>query len=233
MFKRGNDIGFDLLMANLRNVEFNNEDLCDRDFTGEDLNGALFDTCSLIRSCFKQCDLRNARFIDCKFYAAQEPGVEFSYSNLREARFVHCDLTTAQFGNIKGYDLTLKDCQLTGADFAKADFRLPVGQIDLASLTMTGCNFSYGNLSHCFLKGAVLTENRMIEVLAHNTVLDEACFDGSDLSNLSGRGMSIRGADLRGARFNNLNPREIDLSGVRITVEQAPWLLDALGIVLE
>ncbi|MCZ6658828.1 MAG: pentapeptide repeat-containing protein, partial [Gammaproteobacteria bacterium] len=58
-------------------------------------------------------------------------------------------------------------------------------------------------------------------------------FTGTDLSNIHGKGMSLVGADLRGAIFNNLNPREIDLTGVRITLDQALWLLDPMGVVIE
>jgi uncharacterized protein YjbI with pentapeptide repeats len=73
----------------------------------------------------------------------------------------------------------------------------------------------------------------MVEALLHNTVLDQARFTGSDLSNMSGKGMSLIGADLRGAIFNNLDPRELDLSEVRITIDQALLLLAPLGVVID
>ena len=98
---------------------------------------------------------------------------------------------------------------------------------------MSNCNFAYGDLSNTFLKGCKLTDNRMVEALLHNCVLDDAVFTGSDLSNISGRGMSLKGADLRGATFNNLNPREIDLYGVQITLEQTLWLLLTLGVEVD
>ena len=98
---------------------------------------------------------------------------------------------------------------------------------------MDHCNFAYGDLSNTFLKACTLTNNRMVEALLHNTVLDQVCFSGTDLSNVSGRGMSLAGADLRGASFNNLDPRELDLSGVQITPDQGLTLLAVLGLAVE
>jgi uncharacterized protein YjbI with pentapeptide repeats len=73
----------------------------------------------------------------------------------------------------------------------------------------------------------------MVEALLHNTVLDQVRFNGSDLSNMSGKGMSLVGADLRGAIFNNLDPRELDLSEVNITIDQALLLLAPLGVIID
>ena len=52
----------------------------------------------------------------------------------------------------------------------------------------------------------------------------------SALENIEGRGLVLIGADLRGATFNNLNPREMDLTGVRVDAEQGMLLLQAMGI---
>jgi uncharacterized protein YjbI with pentapeptide repeats len=73
----------------------------------------------------------------------------------------------------------------------------------------------------------------MVEALLHNAMLDGVCFHGSDLSNVSGKGMSLLGADLRGASFNNLDPRELDLSGVKITPDQTLLLLRPLGVEVD
>jgi fluoroquinolone resistance protein len=156
--------------------QFINETLTDADFNGAELAGATFETCSLPRACFRGADLRGAHFDGCTFYTPDEPGAQFTFANLREAHFQRCDLTTAEFNGIKGYGLVIEDCQMQGADFSSADFRLPVGNTDLAACTIRGCNFSYGDLSNCFLKGATIVDTRMIELMAQNAILDEACF---------------------------------------------------------
>jgi hypothetical protein len=43
----------------------------------------------------------------------------------------------------------------------------------------------------------------------------------------------LAGADLRGAVFNNLDPRVIDLRGVRITPAQVAMLVEPLGVVID
>ena len=53
-------------------------------------------------------------------------------------------------------------------------------------------------------------------------------------STTSRRGVSTCvGADLRDARFNRLDPREIDLTGVRMDAEQGLEVLRTLGIQID
>jgi len=210
-------------------------DLSGKSFAGEDLSGVRFVNCDLRGTSFRGADLTEASFDGCvAFDPDGDQCADFSYANLREASFRNCDLTAGEFANIRGYDLRLENCQLGGVSFAGADFRLPIGNhSELTAFTMTGCNFAYGDLSSTFLKGCVLTDNRMIEAVLHETTLDEAVLSGSDLSNVSGRGLSLRGADLRGAVFNSLDPRRVDLDGVRISLEQTLCLLEPLGVIVE
>jgi uncharacterized protein YjbI with pentapeptide repeats len=210
------------------------EDLSGRTFAGEDLSGVTLIRCRLIGTSFRGAELRDARFAHCiGFDADSQDCVDFSYANLREAHFEHCDFTAAEFANISAYGLVLEHCQLGGASFAGADFRLPIGEVsDLTEFAMRHCNFAYGDFSNTYLKGSELTDNRMIEVVLNNTVLEDAVFTGSDLSNAQGKGISLKGADLRGAIFNRLDPGNIDLTGVRITLEQTQYLLEPLGLII-
>lgn len=209
-------------------------DLSDASFAGEDLSGLTLIRCRMIGTSFRGADLRDARFEHCiGFDADQERCIDFSFANLREAVFVHCDLTAAEFANITGYGLSVEHCQLGGASFAGADFRLPVGEAsELTAFTMRHCNFAYGDFSNTYLNGSELTDNRMIEVTLDNSALEAVTFSGSDLSNAQGRAVSLRGADLRGATFNHLDPNSINLDGVRITLEQSQYLLEPLGVIV-
>ena len=155
---------------------------------------------------------------------------------MREARFAYCDLTTVSFSHCRAYALVIIHCQAQGADLSNADFALPIGRgttSGLAAFTMDHCNFAYGDLSNTFLKACTLTNNRMVEALFHNAMLEEVSFAGSDLSNISGKGMSLAGADLRAASFNNLDPRELNLTGVRMTPDQGLLLLATLGLDID
>jgi fluoroquinolone resistance protein len=122
---------------------------------------------------------------------------------------------------------------MQGADLSLGDFKMPIGNLDLAALTMTDCNFSYGNLSNTFLVGCKLTSNRLTECLLDFADLSDADLSDSELFNVSAQNCKLRGADLRGASFNNLDLKSLDLEGVRLYYSQLPALVDSLNLNLE
>lgn len=214
---------------------YEHTDLSGQSFDQQELGGAVFNDCTLVGCSFRGADLAAATFSHCNAFSPDtDASVDFAFANLREVRFEHCDLTAANFSNTRSYDLQFHNCQIQGVDLTGSDFRLPVGaRAQLAAFTMKDCNFAYGNLSNTYLKGCSFLQCRMIEAAIHNCVLDEATFTGSDLSNISGTAVSLRGADLRGALFNNLDPRKVDMTGARITPAQTLWLLEPLGVIVE
>lgn len=216
-------------------LEWRDRDLSGESFAGADLAGVQLAGCRIVACSFRGANLRGARFEDCvAFDPDTEDCADFSFANLRDAGFLRCDLTAAEFQNVSGYELCFEHCQLGGVNLSGSDFRLPIGETaDLTAFTMRHCNFAYGDLSNTYLRGCELTDNRMIEMQLHNTVLTEAVFRGSDICNVSGSGISLRGADLREATFNNLDPRTIDLEGVQINLEQALVLLEPLGVIVD
>jgi fluoroquinolone resistance protein len=217
-------------------LRFVDRNLEHHDFHQAALQDAHFEKCRLAGANFRGAELAGASFERCQLFEPDVEGADFAFADLREAQFSHCDLTTASFQHCRAYGLVFSHCQAQGVDLSNADFALPIGgsaTSGLALFTMDQCNFAYGDLSNTFLKACTLTNNRMIEALLHNTILDDACFTGSDLSNVSGKGMSLAGADLRGASFNNLDPRQLDLTGVRITPDQALLLLAPLGVAVD
>ncbi len=215
---------------------FHDQDLSQHDFSGANLAGATFENCTLTGTSFRHADLNQAVFTRCRALPQREDeqGADFSYANLREARFERCDLTTALFCGVTAYDLSFDACQLQGADFTGADFCLPIrGASALAGFRMTGCNFAFGDLSNTQLNDCVLTGNRMIDVIAHNCSLTGADLSGSELSGLTGSGLDLSGADLRGASFNTLDPRQVNLAGVRMGLSQGLAILERLEILID
>ncbi len=75
-----------------------------------------------------------------------------------------------------------------------------------------------------------MPNNRLIHSIWHNAVLERANLTGSTLDNIEGQGLVLRGADLRGCQFNNLDARQIDLADVQVELEQGLTLLQTLGI---
>ncbi len=75
--------------------------------------------------------------------------------------------------------------------------------------------------------------SRLSHSVWHNAALNDADLSGCELDNVEARGLDLRGADLRDARFNRLDPREIDLTGVKMYAEQGLEVLRTLGIEIE
>jgi|TARA_B110000483_G_scaffold98434_1_gene120723 fluoroquinolone resistance protein len=213
---------------------YTNLDLRNKDFSGQDLTDCTFSQCQFAGSVFRGANLTNCQFDRCQFNNSDpdEPA-SFAWANLREAVFSHCDLNMVAFNHCLGYDLSFKECQMQGADLSLGDFKMPVGNLDLAALTITDCNFSYGNLSNTFLVGCKLSNNRLTECLLDFADLSDADLSDSEMFNVSARNCKLKGADLRGASFNNLDLKSLDLEGVRLYYNQLPALVDSLHLSLE
>ena len=204
------------------------------DFSQWVLAGSHFDHVEFEACRFRAAELSDARFEHCTFFTGEAPSnCDFSFADLRETVFDRCDLTTAVFTRTRAHGLELKQCQAQGAEFREADFSLAVPGAQRSGVnhaTFDGCNLSYADFSRTDLTDCQLTDNRLIHSIWHNAVLERANLTGSTLDNIEGKGLVLRGADLRGCRFNNLDARQIDLTDVQVELEQGLTLLQTLGI---
>ncbi len=206
------------------NVEFDGTN-----FRQAQLSGARFVDCTFDACTFRSADLTDCRFDGCRFFdAAREAKCDFSYADLRRSHFERCDLTTATFTHARVFGIEVVRCQASGAAFDSADFGLGTGAF--FSATFDGCNLAYADFSKTTLTECTLVDCRLTHAIFDDAMLERANLSGSALENIEGRGLVLIGADLRGATFNNLNPREMDLTGVRVDVEQGMLLLTAMGI---
>lgn len=122
-------------------------------------------------------------------------------------------------------------CQASGIDFVNADFSLTAG--GHAAATFVECNLAYADFSQTVMTGAAFARSRLSHSVWNNSLLNDANLAGCELDNIEARGLDLRGADLRDARFNRLDPREIDLTGVRMHPEQGLEVLRTLGIEID
>lgn len=225
--------GHDMDAAELQ-VNARNGRCIDMDFSQWVLAGSHFEQVEFEACRFRASDLSDCRFERCTFFTGDaSSNCDFSFADLRETVFDRCDLTTAVFVRTRAYGLELRQCQAQGTEFNETDFSLavPGGQrSEVCRATFDGCNLSYADFSATNLTGCQLTDNRLIHSLWHNAVLERANLAGSTLDNIEGKGLVLRGADLRGCRFNNLDARHIDLTDVQVELEQGLTLLQTLGI---
>ena len=202
------------------------------DLTGAELDAAAFERCDFVDVSFRRADLTQTRFERCSFFRP-EPAAkcDFSYARLRDASFDRCDLTTASLVKVHAYGLRLTGCVAGGIDFSGADFSLGPGRAEaFAHATIQGCNMPWADFTGVTLARCALTDCRLTEAIFNEASLAEAELAGSDLTGIEAHGLALAGADLRGATFNNLALRTVDMTGVRVTAEQALMLLAPLGI---
>ncbi|MDN3616429.1 MAG: Qnr family pentapeptide repeat protein [Vibrio gallaecicus] len=204
------------------------------DFSHQDLSGQIFTQCKFYCCSFKRANLRDTQFIDCVFI---EPGAiegcDFSYSDLRDASFKQCRISMSSFKGANCFGVELRDCDLKGADFAQASFVNHVSnKMYFCSAYITGCNLSYVNFEKQCIEKCDLFENRWI-----GANLRGASFKESDLS----RGVfsedcwelpRIQGCDLTHSELYGLDPRKVDLTGVKICAWQQEQLLEQLGLII-
>ncbi|MEJ6122206.1 Qnr family pentapeptide repeat protein [Vibrio sp. 2-Bac 85] len=211
-----------------------NQTYREHDFSQQNLQDTIFENCHFYQCNFNRTDLRDAKFIDCKFIEAGDRiGCQFNYADLRDASFKQCKLGMANFQGANGFGVEFRECDLQGASFVKTSFVNHISQQSyFCSVYITGCNLSYTNFEGQCIEKCDLFENRWIGANLHR-----AYFKGSDLS----RGefsedcwtqFDIQYCDLTNCELYGLDPRRVNLNGVKICDWQQAQLLERLGLVI-
>jgi fluoroquinolone resistance protein len=142
-------------------------------------------------------------------------------------------MAMSNFEGAECFGAEFRECDLKGANFARARFANQVSHtMYFCSVFITGCNLSYANFERQIIEKCDLFENRWI-----GANLQGASLKGSDLS----RGVfspdcwdqcRLQGADLCHVDLEGLDPRCIDLTGVKICDWQQAQLLEPLGLIV-
>lgn len=203
-------------------------------FTDQDMSNLHFIQCKFYNCIFTHADLSDCHFVDCSFV---EPGavsgVNFEYVNLQDASFKNCQLAMASFKGANCFGAEFRNCDLKGANFYKASFANQISrQVYFCSVYITGCNLSYANFERQHIEKCDLFENKWTGANLYG-----ASMQGSDLS----RGVfssdcwgqfNLKDCDLSNAELYGLDPRKVDLSGVKICLWQQEQLLEPLGVIV-
>ncbi|MGF1698996.1 Qnr family pentapeptide repeat protein [Photobacterium makurazakiensis] len=204
------------------------------DYSNQDLSEAYFNRCKFYRCNFSRTNLRDAQFVDCIFIERGAiEGCYFGYSDLRDASFKNCQLAMSNFSGAKCFGVEFRNCDLKGANFQQAIFSNQVSnRMYFCSAYITGCNLSYANFERLCIEKCDLFENKWI-----GTNLQGASLKGSDLS----RGefsadcwgqFRMQDCNLSNAELTGLDPRKVDISGVKICAWQQEQLLEQLGVIV-
>ncbi|MEI6894617.1 MAG: Qnr family pentapeptide repeat protein [Colwellia sp.] len=211
-----------------------NEIFNQTDFSHQDLSERSFKGCKFYQCNFDRANLQDSEFVDCSFIEQGDlTGCSFIYSDMRGSSFKNCQLSMANFKGGKCFAVEFIGCDLKGANFLQATFANQVSnRMYFCSAYITACNLSYANLERLCIEKCDLSENKWV-----GANLQGASLKGSDLS----RGVfssecwsqiQIQDCNLSYAELNGLDPRKIDLSGVKICHWQQEELLEQLGLIV-
>lgn len=104
--------------------------------------------------------------------------------------------------------LPLSELTANHSDFSFSDF----SEADLSYSNFSNCNFENVILVAANLQCAALTDCNLLDIEWHDAVLREL--------------------DLRGAMFNTINPKTLDLKDVVISPVQFEMLSEHLGLIV-
>lgn len=206
----------------------------DRCIASSPLGDSAFEHCVFVNCDFSRADLADVSFKHCQF---TEPGAEigssFQYANLQDASFVACKLAMCDFTGANLFGAEFRQCDMKGANFVRAQFANYISQRSyFCSVFMTGCNLSYANFERQVMEKCELYENRWI-----GANLQGASLQGSDLSRGefsadAWRDFSFSHCDLSHCELDGLDPRRLNVEGVKVCAWQQEHLLAAMGFEL-
>lgn len=204
------------------------------DFSNQELQQAVFENCQFILCDFSRADLTDAKFDRCKFIETSDlEGCQFDYATLKDASFSNCQLAMCNFEGADCFGIELRDCDLKGANFQRARFANQVSHsVYFCSAFITGCNLSYANLERLVLEKCELFENRWIGANLMGASLKESDLSRGVFSADAWSQFHFQGTDLCHVDLEGLDPRRVDLTGVKICDWQQEQLLASLGLVV-
>lgn len=177
-------------------------------------------------------------WINLHFDTQEAEDVAFEQLDVRQASFQEADLPLLQSADCRFDSTDFANCSLDKAYLRRVEFTgcrlvgLKLTDADLEDVLFSRCNT---RLARCWTSTAKA-------VRFEHCALQEASFDGSNLSgavfykcDLSGadfRNAKLKGADLRGSTLSGIQINSKDLAGAIIDPAQAIELIQLFGVTV-
>lgn len=221
--------------AELADKTFNGCRFIEIDCKGCEFDRLSFTDCIFTHSVFDSLNARELNFDGCRFFdTGTETGCSFKFAKIHDCRFHKSDLTLCNLTRSDIYLTEFHECQMSGADLGHATNVHSIStSVELSGCSFIDCNLAYINLHGASLPEADLSTSRMSHAILDGANLTNAILADCELHQIEAEDVTLTGADLRGAIISGLDVRKIDLTGVKIHPEQAPMLLEILGMVIE
>ncbi|GAC06437.1 Qnr family pentapeptide repeat protein [Paraglaciecola chathamensis] len=203
-------------------------------YSKQDLQDSTFTNCKFYQCDFTNANLRDSRFIDCIFIEkGSTEGCQFSYSDLRDSSFKDCQLSLSNFKGAMCFGIEFKNCDLKGADFLQTKFLNQISNsIYFCSAYITGCNLTYVNLERQCIEKCDLFDNKWFGANLRGASLKDSDLSRGLFSEDCWGQFNMQGCNLCHAELNGLDPRKVDLTGVKICTWQQEQLVEQMGLII-
>ena len=205
-----------------------------QDFSKQELHSAVFEACKFYNCSFEYADLREAQFVDCRFIESGAiEGCSFNHANLRDASFKGCQLAMSQFVSAECFGIEMRDCDLKGANFVRANFTNRIShKAYFCSAYITRCNLSYTNFERAVLEKCELFENRWNGAHLFGVNFKGADLSSGEFSSEQWESANFEECNLAHVDLEGVDVRRVSLFGAKICDWQQEQLLSQLGIIL-
>ncbi len=184
-------------------------DLKRKQFKGNRITNAIFDSVSFFKVTFRECDLsdgrfKRARFTECTFNDCRLDRTRFEKTSFQNCEFLYSDfrdatLAASVFNHCAFKGAIMPDASLVKTDMTQCTF-------DQCFLTasrcqdtrMDGCTLLGSDLSHSSMVGAELEGCEFIDSSLNHSTLVDCHFPGTDFT-----GCTIHGSRIRGVRSDH------------------------------
>lgn len=191
----------------LNSEEFTNQNFCNIDHSGKNIDGISFYNCTFTQCSFSNSVIASSIFEGCNY--------------------IDSDLSMARFSDSSIPECSFNKCRLNGIDWSQLKSKIGI------KLSMRDCDLSYSTFIDMDLSESKLLECRIHEADFTGTILKKSRFTGSDLLRTVFSGTDLREADLRRAYNYFFDPGKNKCKGVRLSHIEAIDLLEAYGIRIE
>jgi uncharacterized protein YjbI with pentapeptide repeats len=190
--------------------------------------GGEFDQASFTGLQLGSARLAGTRFSRCRFVRTTLSEADLERATLDDVEFADCDLSSVRLGGARLTDVTFRRCKLLGVDWSTAARSL-IGQ----PLVFERCQLDFGIFRSANLRGSAFHDCSAREVDLVGCDLGEASLRGTNLERARFGETRLVDADLTGAYGYELDPRENDVRGLRVSLPEGAALLRIFGIVVD
>lgn len=189
----------DLLLADLRGVNFENTNLENASFGFNSLIGAKFKSTILRKANFEEVNLEGVNF-----ERSDLEGAIFKQASLKDTVFKNCNLKNTIF-NLNSYHTYFSSVDFVNVDLEESEIIVQMSN-RMNKISKVNINFIDANLTKISFQGGLWEGCKF-----QNTNLSDANFKDIDFSN-----SIFKNASLERAKFENCNLSDIDLKDLNL-----------------